>query len=192
MTREPKHSLALLLGAALLGMAVLGGGLWYKLGRQPAPAAAQPPQTAQPANPLIDQPRPEFMLADLDGRARALKEWDGKVVAVNFWATWCPPCKRELPSFNALQRELGASGLQFLGVAVDDPGAVRDYLKTAVVDFPVLIGTEQKTIAIAEQYGNTAGVMPYTVIVDRQGRIAYVHYGELHQDLARQVILSLL
>ena len=193
MTPRPddKPPLLMFAAAALLGIAVLGGGLWYKLD-QPTPAAPPAESEPDPGQAMVKQPRPEFALADLGGAQRAVKEWDGKVLVVNFWATWCPPCKREIPSFNALQQEFGAAGLQFVGVAVDDHGAVQDYVRTTRIDYPVLVGAETHTIAIAEQYGNLAGVMPYTVIVDRSGRIAYVHYGELHEDLARQVISSLL
>lgn len=192
LARALKHPTVLLIGAALLGTAVLGGGLWYKLHKTDPAVADAAPLTTTPDNPLFNQPRPDFTLADLEGRSRTVKEWDGKVVAVNFWATWCPPCKREIPSFNALQRELGPAGLQFVGVAVDDPGAVANYVKDTVVGYPVLIGDENKTIAVAEQYGNATGVLPYTVIIDRKGRIAYVQYGELPEDLAREVIKALL
>lgn len=191
-TRAVRHPAVLLIGAALVGTAVLGGGLWYKLNKIDPAVAETAPLTTTPDNPLLNQPRPDFTLADLDGRSRTVKEWDGKVVAVNFWATWCPPCKREIPSFNALQRELGPQGLQFVGVAIDDPGAVAGYVKNAVIGYPVLIGDESHTIAVAEQYGNATGVLPYTVIIDRNGRIAYVQYGELPEDLARQVIKALL
>src|SRR3569833_3303339 len=177
--------------AAVLGFAVLGGGRWYKL-HLPAPTARPAESEPDPGKAMVKQLRHEIALADLGGAQRAVKEWDCKVFFVNFWATWCPPCKREIPSFNALQQEFGAAGLQFIGVAVDDHGAVQDYVRTTRIDYPVLVGAETHTIAIAEQFGNLAGVMPYTVNVDRSGRIAYVHYGELHEDLARQVISSLL
>lgn len=192
LSRALKHPAVLLTGAALLGTAVLGGGLWYKLQKPVTAVADLASQTTTPDHPLFNQPRPDFTLADLGGQARAVKEWDGKVVAVNFWATWCPPCKREIPAFNTLQRELGPSGLQFVGVAVDDPGAVANYVKDTVIGYPVLVGDEGNTIAVAEQYGNATGILPYTVIIDRKGRIAYVQYGELPEDLAREVIKSLL
>src|SRR3569623_3615923 len=124
MTPRPddKPPLLMFAAAALLGIAVLGGGLWYKLD-QPPPAA--PPAESEPApgQAMVKQPRPEIALAALGGAQRAVKEWDGKVLVVNFWATWCPPSRRELPSFNALQLEIGAAGLLFVGVAVDDHGA---------------------------------------------------------------------
>ena len=192
LSRVLKHPAVLLAGAALLGTAVLGGGLWYKLHHAEPIIAETASQVTTPDNPLFNQPRPDFALAELDGTIRAVKEWDGKVIAVNFWATWCPPCKREIPSFNALQRELGPAGMQFVGVAVDDRGAVESYTKDTIIDYPVLVGDEAKTIAVAEQYGNATGILPYTVIIDRKGRIAYVQYGELPEELAREVIKSLL
>ena len=140
---------------------------------------------------LLRSPRPAFALEDLEGRRRAVREWDGKVLAINFWATWCPPCRREIPAFNALQKEYGARGLQFLGVAVDDPDQVRAFLQEVPVDYPVLVG-EQEAMEVAVRYGNEAGVLPFTAIVDRQGRIAYLRYGELSEELAREVIESLL
>lgn len=193
--RDPKHPIATLVVAALLGISALGAGLWYKFQQgEPATAAAVSPQQQAlgGGSHLISQPRPDFVLADLTGAPRAAAEWNGKVLAVNFWATWCPPCKRELPGFNTLQNELGAAGLQFVGVAVDDRTAVHDYAKTVTIDYPVLVGEETKTIEVAARYGNATGILPYTVIVDRTGRIAYVHYGELPEDLAREVIKSLL
>ncbi len=140
---------------------------------------------------LLQSPRPAFTLEDLEGRRRAVQEWDGKVLAINFWATWCPPCRREIPAFNALQQEYGSRGLQFLGVAVDDPDRVRAFLQEVPVHYPVLIG-EEEAMEVAVRYGNEAGVLPFTAIVDRQGRIAYLRYGELSEELAREVIESLL
>lgn len=181
--------------ATALAAAVLGAGLWYRLDAARAPAGAAPPVEAEAplVSAILNTPRPAFTLADLSGAPRAVDEWNGKVVAINFWATWCPPCKREIPGFNALQQEFGDAGLQFVGVAVDDHAAVRAYVAETDIDYPVLVSErETDTIAVAEQYGNLAGVLPYTVIVDRQGRIAYVRFGELAEDVARDVIRSLL
>src|SRR3569623_3337987 len=129
MTPRPddKPPLLMFAAAALLGIAVLGGGLWYKLD-QPTPAAPPAEAEPDPGQAMVKQPRPEVALADLGGAQRAVKDWDGKVLGVNFWATWCPPCTRAIPSFNALPQDVGAAGLLFSGVAVDDHGAVQDYV----------------------------------------------------------------
>jgi len=140
---------------------------------------------------LISQLRPEFAMPDLSGAPRAIKEWDGKVVAVNFWATWCEPCKEEIASFNALQKQFGAKGLQFVGVSLDDPESVQSYLKTSVIDYPVLIGGDE-AITVATRYGDDAGIVPYTAFIDRRGRIAFLQFGALSPDLAREIIESLL
>ncbi len=180
-----RHPGRVLAGVTLVVALLVGWQVWQDWTRQ---AARQGP-SGQAA--VVQRPRPPFALTDLQGRRRSVKEWDGKVLAINFWATWCPPCRREIPSFNALQREYGPRGVQFLGVAVDDPKAVRAFLQELPVAYPVLLG-EKEAMEVAVRYGDEAGVLPFTAIVDRQGRIAFVRYGELSEALARQVIESLL
>jgi thiol-disulfide isomerase/thioredoxin len=145
----------------------------------------------QAQSPLISQPRPDFAMPDLAGTQRNIKEWDGKVLAVNFWATWCEPCKQEIADFNILQKQYGSKGFQFIGVALDDQEAVQTYLKTSAIVYPVLIG-EDEAANVATHYGDDEGVVPYTAFVDRKGRIAYIQYGAMSQALAREVIESLL
>jgi len=152
-------------------------------------SAANPSQDAQ--SPLINQHRPDFTMPDLSGAHRDIKEWDGKVLAVNFWATWCEPCKREIADFNSLQKQYGGKGLQFVGVALDDLASVQTYLKSKAIEYPVLIG-EDEAVKVASHYGDDEGVVPYTAFIDRKGRIAFIQYGAMPQDLAREVIESLL
>ena len=140
----------------------------------------------------MSQPRPEFTLPDLNGTHRAIKEWDGKVVAVNFWATWCGPCKEEIPQFNALQKKYGPRGMQFIGVAMDDRGSVKTYMKSNTIAYPVLVDGEDAAAQLAIRYGDDQGVVPYTAFIDRQGRIAFLQFGSMSEDLARQIIESLL
>ena len=181
--KRPGTAIAVIM---ILGAAFGAVGIWSEMsGREQADDETM----EQPG--IVGQPRPDFILPHLDGAPRAAKEWDGKVLAVNFWATWCPPCKREIPSFNALQKELGAAGLQFVGIAIDEPKAVTDYTQEMVIDYPVLV-SEDEGMRVAQQYGNAAGILPYTVIIDRQGRIAFARYGELSEKMAREVIKSLL
>ena len=178
---------------AVAGIAVaLGFGIvknWPK-GQDGPRGVGQEPQ-AQTQSPMISRPRPDFAMPDLSGTRRNIKEWDGKVLAVNFWATWCEPCKQEIAGFNTLQKQYGSKGFQFIGVALDDRDAVQTYLKSDVIAYPVLIG-EAQAAEVAGRYGDDEGVVPYTAFINRKGQIAFIQYGAMSQDLARQVIESLL
>jgi len=135
--------------------------------------------------------RPEFSLPDENGKIRNIKEWDGKVLVINFWATWCPPCRKEMPAFIELQEEYGKQGLQFIGVAIDDPEKVVDFMDTYGVNYPMLIG-DIKAIEVSKSYGNRFGALPYTVIVSRQGEMTFVQRGELTKEAAEAQIKPLL
>jgi thiol-disulfide isomerase/thioredoxin len=182
----------------LVGLAAAG--LLYGIvthwpgGRSQQAAEARSETLAGPADTPspVSEPRPDFTLPDLTGTSRAVKEWDGKVLAVNFWATWCGPCKEEIPLFNTLQKKYGPRGMQFVGVAMDDKASVQTYLKTHAIHYPVLVNGEDAAAELATRYGDDQGVVPYTAFVDRQGRIAFVQFGAMSDDLARQVIESLL
>lgn len=114
--------------------------------------------------------RPEFSLPDLDGEERHISEWDGKLVVLNFWGSWCPPCVHEIPIFMDLQREYGDRGLQFVGVAMDREDDARAFYEDMEVNYPSMIGVQEVT-AVLERYGNTNGTLPYTVIINREGHI---------------------
>ncbi len=139
----------------------------------------------------LEERRPEFTLRDLDGQLRSVNEWDGKVLVVNFWATWCPPCRREIPAFIDLQETYGERGLQFVGVAIDDPEKVRDYGATYGINYPSLVG-ENDAIEVATRYGNRVGALPFTTIINREGWIVYRQQGELSKAMAEKTILPLL
>ncbi|ORU92506.1 MAG: redoxin [Cycloclasticus sp. symbiont of Bathymodiolus heckerae] len=123
----------------------------------------------EPASPAAPT-RPEFSLPDLQGNIRHIKEWDGKYIVLNFWATWCPPCRKEIPEFIALQKEYGDSNLQFIGVAIDDAVSVDQYALEMGINYPNLIA-EMSGIELARQYGNAMGALPYSVIINPQGKI---------------------
>lgn len=187
------------LWGALLGgvvMALLVGIVikWPGGDPQGAPSRAPaPPAEAGAASPsLVSQRRPDFSLPDLSGTPRTIQEWDGKVLAINFWATWCGPCKEEIPLFNRLQKRYGPRGMQFIGVALDDRAAVQAYIKAQPIVYPVLVDGEATAEKLAILYGDDQGVVPYTAFIDRQGRIAFIQYGAISQNLAQQVIESLL
>ena len=158
--------------------------------RAPAQTASAGAQAAMEAQ-VLGRPRPEFTLPDLDGQPRSISEWDGKVVALNFWATWCPPCLKEVPEFVSLQDKYQAQGLQFIGIALQKPEEVREFVAEHKVNYPILAG-ELEVIKLAEAYGNNIGALPYTVIIDRNGQIAHVKPGILPTEEAESIITGLL
>ncbi len=155
--------------------------------------AMESAENKEDTSALVGMPRPDFLLPDIDGFPRKISEWDGHVVALNFWASWCKPCRREMPAFMRLQELFGPQGLQFVGVALDERGAVVDFLTELGVEinYPQLMGGDEG-IDIAKAYGNAFGILPYTVFIGRDGRIAHIQYGELTEKKAREVISSLL
>jgi cytochrome c biogenesis protein CcmG/thiol:disulfide interchange protein DsbE len=114
---------------------------------------------------------PEVRLPNLDGRMVSLSQYHGRVVMVNFWATWCPPCRKEIPDFVSLQREFGPQGLTIVGISVDDEGLdqVRAFSRSHDINFPVMYGG-QRSEEIIERFGGIRGI-PTTFLVDRTGRI---------------------
>jgi len=150
-------------------------------------------ETGTSAGAVLGQFRPDFTLPDALGLSHEVGEWDGRVLIVNFWASWCKPCAREMPAFVELQRQYAEQGVQFVGIALDTPQQVEAFFDGLglVPNYPSLIGGTN-AIAVAEAYGNSIGILPYTVLVDRTGKIAYAQYGELTRDSAEQMILNLL
>ena len=135
--------------------------------------------------------RPGFTLIDIKGQQRSVDEWDGKVLIINFWASWCSPCRKEIPVFNRLQQEYGPDGVQFVGIAIDNKKAVRQFIQSTPMLYPVIIG-EIGAVKLSLEYGNITGTLPYTVFIDRQGKIMSIAGGGLTEKYARQAIEKLL
>ena len=123
---------------------------------------------------------PEFSLPDIDGVEHTLDEWDGKHRLLNFWATWCAPCRREIPLLKAFQDEQGTNGIQIIGIAVDFPEDVARYAESAEFNYPILVGQED-AMAIAETSGVDFIGMPFTMIVASDGELLNSHMGEIHE-----------
>ncbi len=158
----------IILAVAVLALTV---GIWTK-------SLLSPQSLVQPS------PLPEFSLPDVSGQTRAISEWRGTIRVINFWATWCPPCREEIPELMAVQRAYAAQGVVVIGIAVDDLNAVQRFLAETALTYPVLVAGD-KGLALSRQLGNTVGAVPFTVIADRQGQIVYRHPGGLTQaDLA--------
>jgi thiol-disulfide isomerase/thioredoxin len=172
--------------AAVLAIAALAGIAAHLASREFLAPEPLPPEPVRPA--VIPERRPDLQLADREGQLRALSEWDGKALVVNFWATWCAPCRREIPMLNALAREHRDQGVEVIGIAVDFREDVLKYLETTPIDYVVLIG-EQDGMDAARAFGMETIGLPFTAFIDRAGRIATIHVGELHRPQA-EVILS--
>lgn len=130
-------------------------------------------------------------IPDLQGRPRSLGEWQGSVLVVNFWATWCPPCLKEIPEFIRMQDKLGHRGLQFIGIAADQPEKVREFAAKYKINYPVLLA-EMDIIEIASRAGNKAGGLPFTVIIDREGKWVRSESGALEEQRLGELLEPLL
>jgi peroxiredoxin len=180
-----KKSKILIAGFALACF-VLGVGLYV--------AVFQPSHTKPiSVNTLsvIDKPRPVFSMQDTSDKLHNIKEWDGKVILLNFWATWCPPCRREIPAFISMYEKYHDKGFMIVGVALDTKQNAIDFVDPMGINYPILVG-EQNGIALTQEYGNDLGVLPYTVIIDRKGVIRHTVRHELSLQQAEQLITPLL
>lgn len=146
---------ALLLLAALIAA---GTGVIVALSSSPT-AENSDPQTIE-----------KLVLPDLEGRERTIAEWGGKTLLINFWATWCAPCREEIPLLEKAQVAYAHQGLQVIGVAIDDPTAVATYRRQMGISYPVLLG-DFATLSLTAQEGNRAQVLPFTLIVSPEGKV---------------------
>jgi len=172
----------------ILVLALLAGfsAYWWQTGQDNAVAGIPADNTAS-----VQEPLPEFSLPDLTGQTRHSHEWSGDILVVNFWATWCPPCLKEIPIFMKMQENYGEQGLQFVGVALDDIEQVKIFAKRMQINYPNLVG-ERAAMQLSSQLGNRLGALPYTVIVNRAGKIVYKHPGDLTEAELNQLLLPLL
>jgi thiol-disulfide isomerase/thioredoxin len=128
-----------------------------------------------PAEPMLGSPADvraaevwDGRLPDLAGHLQAMKQWQGKVLVLNLWAPWCPPCRREIPDFIRLQDRHGKAGLQFVGIALDDPDKVAAFVDETGINYPILLGGEDAPV-LSQAAGNRLGGLPFTVVFDRRG-----------------------
>lgn len=196
-------------GRRLLGVAGLlacagGGFLAYRLLNpapslhlMPARAAAAPATAALPPTPApevqsppqnhpVPEVLPDLTLPGLDGRPHRLREWQGRPVLVNFWATWCEPCRREIPLLKRLRLERAKDRLEIVGIAIDFRDPVQKYVSASRMDYPVLVGEDAGYEAVAA-FGMEP-VLPFSVFADAQGRIVTVKVGELHREEAQLIL----
>jgi thiol-disulfide isomerase/thioredoxin len=153
-----------------------------------APAAAAPaaaPDTAPVARKIPAQV-PDLTLPGLDGKPHRLTEWTGRPLLVNFWATWCEPCRREIPLLNSLRSEHASKRLEIVGIAIDYRDPVRKYVNDNRMSYPVLLG-ERGGFEAADAFGMDT-VLPFSVFADAAGQIVALKVGELHRDEAELIL----
>lgn len=171
----PSRQILILIAIALIAGA--GGYLTYR-------------GSAPGSGPAVAAKIPGFVLPDLTGSDRDSSEWAGRPRLVNFWATWCPPCRREIPLLIELQNEYGAD-LAVIGIAIDDMETVREYAVKSQFNYPILVG-QQNAVELGNQVLPDWIGLPFTAFVNASGDVVRVHVGELHRDQAETFLTEIL
>ena len=140
---------------------------------------------------LVGSMVPELELPDPQGRMTPLSTWKGRPMLINFWATWCPPCREEIPDLMALRHEFADRGLVIVGVALDEPDKVSAFVEEFGIEYPILV-EPGRGMAMNRAFGNALGVLPYTVFVDALGIVRSIHRGALTRRQGRERVQSLL
>ncbi len=130
-------------------------------------------------------------LPDIQGEGQAVSQWLGKVMVVNFWATWCTPCQEEIPEFIEAQEKFRDQGLVFVGIALDQPDKVKKFSQEFGINYPVLVGS-MSAWSLVEAAGNRMSVLPYTVIINRSGEIVETYLGRVNLDKLEKAVIPLL
>ena len=183
--------------------ALIGGGYAFLTDSPPDGLTDGPPSASvspsEPSTPaaarggaehaLQSQKAPDFSLKQMNGETFRLSDHRGEVVVVNFWATWCPPCRMEIPGFIKLQKELRDRGLTFVGISLDEGGfdTVRPYAQEMKINYPLVLGRA----SVVQKYGGVRG-LPTTFVVDPEGRIAFARSGFLSEKQLRETLEPLL
>lgn len=184
----------LFVAIALIGLMIAGLATYLLQTKKPipesAPSAANVTAESKTPSPV---PNINFSLPDLDGDVRQLAEWNGKARLVNFWATWCAPCRREIPLLKKTQTEHEANGVQIIGIAVDFAEDVAAYAEEAEFNYPILVGQEE-AMAAAEASGIEFIGLPFTIVLAPDGELLATHIGEIvesHIDTILEVFADL-
>lgn len=124
-----------------------------------------------------------------DGKTVDTNSWRGKVLVVNFWASWCPPCVEEMPTLDQLQAEFLPQNVLFVGIGIDSPSNIRQFLEMTPVSYPIVIGGLEGS-TLSKQLGNAQGALPYTIIIDAKGKATSSKLGKISEEELRKAIKS--
>lgn len=158
----------------------------------PRDATAVIPAVTVPARADNGREIKPFSLMGLDGVKHSLADWKGRVVILNFWATWCSPCLNEIRDFVIYQEQYKTRGLQIVGLGLDEEKKLRNVQRTLEINYPVLVADPVDNRGLMNFWGNSSGVVPYTVVIDRDGRVIYTHRGPMGRDVFDDNVLPLL
>lgn len=169
----------LLLTCVGLAGLLIGAGVYSLSSRKTAPA------------PSVAEIALHANFIDIEGKAHTLNQWKGKIMVVNFWATWCPPCITEIPEFIQLQKQYQNRDVTFIGIAVDEKAKVADFMQRVKFNYPSLLGGLE-SMEIAKKLGNRFGTLPFTVVISRDGKLTSTHMGTLNRQQMEALIKPLL
>ena len=176
--------------SALLTLALSGAALVAYVGYRAMIPGQAPGDAEHAAASVMADTLPEFSLEDLTGEIRPIHSWEGDALVINFWATWCAPCLREIPLLKEFQDANGSTPVQVVGIAVDHLEAVRAFAEEMGFNYPVLVG-QLAAMEAAARFGIEFFVLPFTVFTDPSKRILGVHSGELHAEHLDEFLLVL-
>lgn len=135
---------------------------------------------------------PDIVLQGLDDKTHRLTDWKGKVILLNFWATWCRPCQKEIPEFINWQKKHADDGLQIVSIGLDEPQKLRNFSRTLGINYPVLLADPNQQQQLLPQWGNSMQALPFTVVIGRDGHLHFMRTGEFDDEAFDTYIKPLL